>query len=117
MDLKLEFLSSNRELAEQILLQQCKKYYSDAETKETILKAFKKMFDPGFLVFIDDLDEDTKKKFLEKPTQYFIPWRIQFKDSMSTPARPVFDASTRTKGRSDGTGGKMFKRPSNKRGC
>ena len=103
-----EFLVSNKDMAEQILNQQCKKYSSDSETKEMILKAFAKMFQPGFLVLMDDLETDIKKLFSEKEVQYYIPWRIQFKESVSTPARPVFDASTKTKRRGDGTGGKCL---------
>ena len=104
-----DFLVSNREMAEQVLVQQCKKYFGDSKTKESILRAFKKMFDPGFLVFLDDIDEDTKKQFVEKEVQYYIPWRIQFNPgSVSTPERPVFDASTKTRKRSDGTGGRCL---------
>ena len=103
-----DFLVTNKETAEQVLTQQCRKYSGDGETKETIMKAFKKMFDPGFLLFVDELDDETKKQFINKEVQYFIPWRIQFKESVSTPARPVFDASTRTRRRSDGTGGRCI---------
>ena len=103
-----DFLVSNRGSAEQTLEQQCKKYASDSDTKASILKAFKKMMDPGFLVFLEDLDEETKLEFINKEIQYFIPWRIQFKESVSTPERPVFDASTKTKKRSDGSGGRCL---------
>ena len=72
-----DFLVSNKDMAEQVLVQQCKKYSSDLATKDSILKAFKKMFDPGFLVFVDDLDDKTKQLFSCKEVQYFIPWRIQ----------------------------------------
>ena len=59
-----DFLVSNRASAEQTLVQQCKKYAGDTETKNAILKAFKKMMDHGFLVFLEDLDEDTRLKFM-----------------------------------------------------
>ena len=104
-----DFLATNREMAEQVLVQQCRKYSPDISTKESILKAFKKMFDPGFMIFVDDLDDAVKDLFINKEVQYFIPWRIQFKqDSVSTPERPVFDASTRTRRRNDGSGGKCL---------
>ena len=103
-----EFLVSNKEIAEQILEQQCKKYFSDEETKSVLLKAFDKLFTPSHLLLLDDLEVKVKQQFLEKEVQYFIPWRIQFKDSVSTPARPVFDGSTRTKKRSDGSGGRCL---------
>ena len=74
-----EFLVSNREIAEKVLSQQCRKYFSDQDTKDTILKAFQKLFTPGYLLFFEDLDTSTKEFFNEKEVQYFIPWRIQFK--------------------------------------
>ena len=41
--------------------------------------------------------------------QYFLPWRIHFKSgSASTPARPVFDASSGTRRRLDGSGGRCL---------
>ena len=39
---------------------------------------------------------------------HFIPWRVVFKESVSTPARPVLDASTNTPQRPDGTGGRSL---------
>ena len=103
-----DFLTSNKEIAEQILLQQCKKYSNDPETKELLIKAFKKLFEPGHLVLLEDLSEEVKMQFLSKEVQYFIPWRVQFKDSVSTPARPVFDGSTKTKKRPDQSGGRCL---------
>ena len=103
-----DFLVTNRDSAEQILIQQCKKYSSNIEIKERILKAFEKVFTPGFLIFLEDLDEETRNKFIDKEVQYYIPWRIQFSKSISTPERPVFDASTRTRRRPDKSGGRCL---------
>ena len=103
-----DFLVTNRDSAEKILEQQCKKYFGDVEVKEKILKAFQKVFTPGFLVYLEDLDDETRNKFIEKEVQYYIPWRIQFSGSLSTPERPVFDASTKTRKRTDNTGGRCL---------
>ena len=103
-----DFLVTNRDSAEKILIQQCKKYHGDTEVKEKILKAFEKVFTPGFLVFLEDLNDEEKSQFITKEVQYYIPWRIQFSGSLSTPERPVFDASTRTKRRSDNSGGRCL---------
>ena len=46
-------------------MQQCKKYFGDEETKATILKAFKKLFDNGHMVLLRDLKPE-EKKFLDK---------------------------------------------------
>ena len=70
--------------------------------------AFKKLFDTGDTRFVEDLTEEELEKFLNKPVQYFIPWRVVHNDSPTTPVRPVFDASSVTKKRADGTGGKSL---------
>ena len=44
-------------------------------------------------MFMSDLSEEDKVHFERKKVQYFIPWRIAFSDSVTTPARPVLDAS------------------------
>ena len=36
---------------------------------------------------------------------YYIPWRVVFSESLSTPCRPVLDGSSRTRPRADGKGG------------
>ena len=43
-----------------------------------------------------------------KEVSHYIVWRVVFKPSLSTPARPVFDASQNTKLRADGTGGRCL---------
>ena len=100
-----EFLSNNREIALKILNQQCSKYFEDQETKEVILKAFKKLMDNDQLVLYKDLTEEEKAIIESKNIQHYIPWRVVFKDSLSTPCRPVMDGSSNTKMNSDGNGG------------
>ena len=49
------------------------------------------------------------EKFIQKKVQHWLPWRVVFKpDSLTTSCRPVFDASSNTKRRSDGTGGRSL---------
>ena len=82
-----------------MLESQCKKYFNNPETKESVIAAFQKLIDKGYIRFIEDLPEDIKKKFLHKEVQYYLPWRIQFKPgSATTNTRPVFDASSKTPG-------------------
>ena len=45
---------------------------------------------------------------MSKEVQHFIPWRVVFKESVSTPARPVLDASSNTPQRPDGSGGRSL---------
>ena len=104
-----DFLTSNEDRALRVLDAQCKKYYSDDETKATIVASFQKLIDKKYIVFLEDLPAETLKKFLNKEVQYYLPWRIQFKPgSASTPARVVFDGSSGTRKRADGSGGRCL---------
>ena len=102
------FLSSNYNQAFKILEHQVKQYSGQEETKQLIIKAFNKLFDNGHAALMEQLTAEEKALFVEKEVQYYIPWRIAFSDSVSTPARPVIDASSRTRTRPDGTGGKSL---------
>ena len=102
-----DFLTCNRDIAMEILRQQCATYHKDTDTKEIILKAFAKLFENGHAKFINDLSQEDAK-FLEKEVQYHIPWRIVFSSSPTTPCRPVLDASSRTSFRGDGIGGRSL---------
>ena len=57
---------------------------------------------------MEDISAEELAQFAKKEIQYYIPWRIQFSDSVTTPARPVLDASSRTRRRQDGSGGKSL---------
>ena len=104
-----EFLTSNRERALKVLESQCKKYHNDIETKITVTAAFQKLIDKGFIIFLEDMTSEQLDKFTNKEVQYYLPWRIQFKPtSASTPVRVVFDASSGTAKRKDGSGGRCL---------
>ena len=103
-----DFLSNNRERSLKTLQQQCKKYFADAATKETILAAFEKLFNNGHAKLLSDLTEDELSQFINKEVQHHLPWRVVFSSSPTTPCRPVMDASTRTPFRKDGTGGRCL---------
>ena len=102
------FLSNNRNIALKILDKQCLKYANDEETKKVIVKAFDKLLKNQQIVLWADLTDEQKQIIEAKPLQHYIPWRIVFKNSLSTPARPVFDASTKTKPREDKSGGRCL---------
>ena len=103
-----EYLTSNYGQAKKILEQQIRQYSTQEETKELIIKAFNKLFDNGHADFLENIPAEELAQFIHKEVQYFIPWRIAFSDSVTTPARPVLDASSRTRRRSDGSGGKSL---------
>ena len=104
-----DFLSCNEDRALKVLDAQCRKYFKDEETKASIVASFQKLIDMKYILFLDSMSANQLSQFQDKQVQYFLPWRIQFKPgSASTPARVVFDASSGTKKRQDGTGGRCL---------
>ena len=100
-----KFLSNNRNIALKVLQSQCVKLKTDKVAKETVVKAFHKLLDNGYAVKLDDLSEEQKQRMLSKPLQHWLPWRTVYKDSVSTPCRPVFDGSSKCPVLEDGSGG------------
>ena len=98
------FLSNNRDIALKVLDQQCYKYHKDDDTRVTIVKAFEKLMKNNQMVLWKDLTEEQQKIVSSKEISHYIPWRVVFKPSLSTPARPVFDASMNTKPTDKGGG-------------
>ena len=103
-----DYLSSNRDRALKVLYQQCKKYSEDDETKKTILEAFAKLFDNGHAKLLSQLSQEDLDQFIHKEVQHNFVWRVVFSGSVTTPSRPVMDASARTAFRKDGSGGKSL---------
>ena len=100
-----DFLSNNENIARKVLTQQCKKHQSNEETKALIKTALNKLTENGHAKPFSDLSETQQKKILDKKVQHFIPWRIVYnKNSLSTPCRLVFDATTKTEETSLGGG-------------
>ena len=104
-----DFLSSNRNAALKVLEKQCKVYSAEEDTKKMIVKAMNKLFDNGHAVLWENLTQAQKNVVNAKKVHYFIPWRVAFKpNSLSTPARPVFDCSSKTPAKPDGSGGRCL---------
>ena len=104
-----DFLATNKRSAEKVLERQVKLYSKDQDTKELILKAMNKLFDRGHISLVSELEPDQQALIENSLVNYFIPWRVVFKPgSLSTPARPVFDCSSKTPTRLDGTGGRRL---------
>ena len=77
----------------------CKKYSSNKEVLTMVNAAFNKLFKNGHIILLSDLNRDLQEKLENAWPSYYIPWDIAFNEtSISTPARPVFDASARTPG-------------------
>ena len=103
-----DFLTGNRDIALKVLNQQCLKYHKDEETKNIVVKAFTKLFENGYASRFSELPQATKDKISNKLIQNYIPWRVVFKNSLSTPCRPVMDASSKTRYSSNGKGGRCL---------
>ena len=90
-----EKLNDNKGIAKKRLDSIINKYKKDTETKKGILDAWKKLEEKGHLKFLKDLTKE-EISLLSEGVSYYIPWNVAFKDSLSTPIRPVFDASATT---------------------
>ena len=103
-----DFLSNNRAIAEKVLDSQCKKVQNDEEARDTVIKSFYKLFDGGFAKRFDELEEDQKQAILKKEIQHYLPWRVVYKASLSTPCRTVMDGSSKTPLLENGQGGRCL---------
>ena len=91
-----ESLANNEVIARKRLKNVCAKYANNQPVREMISRGFKKLVDRGHIKMYEDLSE-YQQKMLEQEPSYCIPWDVSFKeDSFTTPARPVFDASSKT---------------------
>ena len=88
-----KYLTSNKNQASKMLERICKKYFQDKEVTKMIEAAFEKLLSQGHLVFWEDVSEQEKMILKRAAVSYYIPWDISFSGSISTPARPTFNAS------------------------
>ena len=64
-----DFVASNRDRAMCVLNQQCRKFQGKEEDKKLVKKAFKKLFDRGYMVLLKDLTAEQRKMFEHKLVQ------------------------------------------------
>ena len=94
------FLASNRSTAKRVLDGVCKKLAKTPGDIPSVQKSVHKLFDKNHAVLVKDLPEDVRKKFEDKPVQHYMCWRVVYNPkSVTTPVRPVMDASTNTPGK------------------
>ena len=76
---------------------QVKKLGNSPADKESILKAEKKLQDLGFVQWVKNLSAEDQEMLKNSKIQNYIPWLIAWKlSSVSSPCRPVFNASQPT---------------------
>ena len=88
-------LTDNRHIALGFLNRLCSKYTGDV--KQSIVAAIEKLHKRGHILFETEFTEELRKQ-LEGKTGHYICYDVAFSDSVSTPARPVFNASKNTPG-------------------
>ena len=91
-----ENLRTNKGIAIKRLDSIIRKYCSDQDMKNGLMKAWDKMIGKNHLIFLKDMDPIHQKMLNEAKVSYYVPWNINFKDSLSTPIRTTFDASSQT---------------------
>ena len=91
-----ENLKNNRTIALKRLDNVIKRYCKDPEMKKGLFNAWDKMITKGHLVFLKDLGSKDREQIQNSEVSYWIPWNVNFKESLSTPIRTTFDASSQT---------------------
>ena len=91
-----ENLKNNRTIALKRLDNVIKRYCKDPDMKKGLHNAWDKMITKGHLVFLKDLGSKDREKIQNSKVSYWIPWNVNFKESLSTPIRTTFDASSQT---------------------
>jgi hypothetical protein len=89
-------LAENSYIAEKILSSQLKIANKSEDSKNEILRSFEKLESKGHIVPLSSLSEE--EQVLARKPGYTIPWRVHWKpSSTTTPVRPVFGGSSKTK--------------------
>ena len=90
-------LVDNRKAAERRLDNVVRKYKDEEDTKEKLVKSMNKLIDKGHIKFVENLPDEIKEDIVNSKSSYTIPSDVAFKEeSVSTPARWVFDAGSKT---------------------
>ena len=91
-------LKPNKHIAEAILASQLRITATNETARLDVVAAHEKLRSRGFVIRVADLDEQTRALIEgdNVKTVYHIPWRMVWKQSISSPARMVFDASSAT---------------------
>ena len=90
-------LAPNSKQALKVYTRITKSLQNSQSDKEAVLKAFNKLISRGYASATTDLSEEQQEMLKKSDIQNFIPWTVVHKESsISTPVRPVFNASLPT---------------------
>ena len=91
-------LIDNYDIALRCYYSQARKLSSKLDDKKAILSAMEKLKSMHFVAKVDELSDEQKKMIETAKVKYYIPWLAAWNpNSISTPCRPVFHASKKTK--------------------
>ena len=86
-------LKANFEIALKVYKQQVNKLAKSPKDRSDVIEAEEKLHKMGFVDFLENLDLEDQLRILQALIQYYIPWRVVWSYSISTPVRPVFDGA------------------------
>ena len=90
-------LAPNSKQALKVYNRITKSLQNSQSDKEAVLKAFNKIISRGYASATTDLSVEQQERLKSSDIQNFIPWTVMYKEtSISTPVRPVFNASLPT---------------------
>ena len=94
-DPKVRLDPTNYPMSRKVYNSVTKALSKDPKGREDTIKAEGKLHSLGYVEWLDNLSEEDREMILNAIVKYFIPWRVVWSSSISTPVRPVFDASQR----------------------
>ena len=90
-------LANNCDTAKKAYKSQVKKLASRPEDRQEVLKSMDKLKSLGYIAKLKDLPDEQQSLIKASPVKYYIPWLVAFnQNSVSTPCRTVFNASSVT---------------------
>ena len=90
-------LAPNKDKALVVYKNQLKKLSKNSQDKEDVIRSEVKLQHLGYVDYVRNLSHEQQRMLADSPIQNFIPWRVVWNEnSLSTPCRPVMDASMAT---------------------
>ena len=91
-DLKLV---TNADSSSKVYFSQVRSLNKSHDDLLAVIEAEGKLQKLGYVDYLENLSKEDQGLILDKPVMYYIPWRVAWSKSVTTPARPVFDGSMR----------------------
>ena len=95
MKIENSMLAENKKLTLKIYNSQVKRLNRSDKDRIDVLEAEKKLQDLGYVDWLHNLDKDDQE-MIQNNLMHFIAWQIVWNQSVTTPIRPVFNASLKT---------------------